>query len=234
MSSNMSSNTLIISCLFGKKFDKTYKAPLYTNCVFFTNNKNLKDEITQNGWTYVYVDFELSDDFIISSLQSKYIKFLIFLEDFSEFKKFTNIIYTDHKFNLLDNHIDKFFEIYNCNKQSSIIIRKTPGNKTNIYDEINDAKSQERYVKSMNETIQLIENKVNLGEINTSIRISNTGIIFYHNYNTILPMLQNIYNSCIQLQQPECQIFWALYSQKYLDHIHQIEFFELNPVWKCP
>jgi hypothetical protein len=69
-----------------------------------------------------------------------------------------------------------------------------------------------------------------------NIRISNTGIIFYSNINNsfITSMLHDIYNSCTTLQQPECQIFWALYSQNYLEDIKQIEFDKINPLWKAP
>ena len=75
-------NLLIISCIFGNKYTKMYKAPLNKNCIFFTNNKNIMNEIISNGWTYKYIDMELVDDYTISSVQSKYIKFLIFLKDF--------------------------------------------------------------------------------------------------------------------------------------------------------
>jgi hypothetical protein len=225
---------LIISCIFGKKFNKTYKAPLDKNCVFFTNNKALKDEIINNGWKYFYIDFELTDDSIISSLQSKYIKFLIFLKDFSEYNKFSQIIYTDHKFNLLETHIDKLLIIHNNDPKKCIIIRKTPRKKTTIYDEINEAKIQKRYLKNMNDTILFIENKLNTNQYSHNIRISNTGIIMYSNVDSIIPLLDDVYNSCIKLQQPECQIFWALFSQKYSEYINQIDFNNVNPLWKCP
>ena len=180
-------NTLIVSGIFGKRFTKTYKAPLGKNCIFFTNNESLKDEIVNNGWMYIYIDFELTDDYIVSSLQSKYIKFLIFLEKYPEFKHFSNIIHTDHKFQLLDSHIQKLQNIYNSDNTKLIVIRKT-----------------------------------------------HTGIICYNNFSQIIPMLNDIYNTCIELQQPECQVFWAVYCQKYVEYIKQIEFDEVNPLWKEP
>jgi hypothetical protein len=232
-------NLLIISCIFGKNFKKTYKAPLNKNCVFFTNNENLKHEIINNGWKYFYINFELTDDYIISSLQSKYIKFLIFLKDYPEFNKFLNIIYTDHKFKLHDIHINQFLSIQKNEPTKVIIIRKTPMLKTSIREEIACAKNQERYLKNMNATIHYIEDKIKHYQFKMNdIRISNTGIIFYNNINInnslITSMLYDIYNSCITLQQPECQIFWALYSQNYLDKIKQIEFYEINPLWQAP
>ena len=79
---------LIISCFFGTGCDIFYHAPTSKNCVFFSNNLNIKDEIISKGWKFEFINVELSTDQITGSLQSKYIKFLKFLEDFDKYKKF--------------------------------------------------------------------------------------------------------------------------------------------------
>jgi hypothetical protein len=226
-------NLLVISCIFGNKFTKVYDAPLKQNCYFFTNNCLIKNEIINKGWNYKFVNFELSCDSIVSSLQSKYIKFLIFLKDYNEFNSFKNIIYFDHKFNVLKEHIDVLKYIYTTSN-SNIIIRETPKIKLTIMDEVNDANCQERYKKNMPKTIQFINNKIKQLKISNNVRICNTGIIFYNNYEKIMPMLNKIYDACITLEQPECQIFWGVFSQKYEKYIKTIKFEELNPLWKCP
>jgi hypothetical protein len=38
-------NLLIISCIFGKQFKYVHSSPDNKNSYFFTNNKELKDEI---------------------------------------------------------------------------------------------------------------------------------------------------------------------------------------------
>ena len=63
---------MIISCIFGKKFTKYMLHQI--KIVFFTNNIDIKEEIINKGWNYVYVNKPLVND-IVSSLQSKYIKF---------------------------------------------------------------------------------------------------------------------------------------------------------------
>lgn len=47
-------------------------------------------------------------------------------------------------------------------------------------------------------------------------------------------MLNSIYNCCINHKQPECQIYWGIFSQEYKDKILSIEFNSLNPMWKAP
>jgi hypothetical protein len=226
------SNLLIISCIFGNKFLKVYPAPLLDNCYFFSNNNYLKDVVESKGWKFIFINFKLNDCSIISSLQSKYIKFLIFLNDLPLFKKYEYILYFDHKVFIKENHIDKLLD--NDNKYN-IIIRKHEAYRKTIWSEVEEAKLQERYNKNMDKTIKLINDKINKKEISENVDICNTGLILYNNYNEILPMLYDIYNTCISLEQPECQIIWAIFSQNYLDKIKLIDFYNIiDPIWMEP
>ena len=250
---------LIISCIFGKKFKKIYPAPILTaiplvavgvnelvtssKCLFFTNNPSLKKEIESKGWTPVFINMPLSDNSTVSSVQSKYIKFLQFLNNnrFKQLKeKYKQILYFDHKFYVFPQHISKLIELCNDNESNTddntnhVIIRETPTLKTSIWDEVNASKGQDRYKLGMNDTIALINNKIKNKEIQSNIRICNTGLIFYNNYTLVIPMLNQIYSACTTLMQPECQIFWAIYSQQYTDLIKTIPFPLINPLWKCP
>ena len=150
-------NLLIISCIFGKKFKYVHQSPCKKNSYFFTNNKKLKYEIINKGWNYVYVNKVLSDDYIVSSLQSKYIKFLKFLDDFPKFRNAKIIIYFDHKENVSLSTINEIKILINNNLDKSVIIRQTPTYKNNIYDEVKAAMNQNRYVKNMDKTIKFIK-----------------------------------------------------------------------------
>ena len=105
------SNILIISCIFGNKFKKVYKAPLLENCYFFSNNNNIRKEVESNDWHFIFIDFKLVDDDIICSLQSKYIKYLIFLDNFPLLKKYKQILYFDHKIFIIEQHIINLIKI---------------------------------------------------------------------------------------------------------------------------
>ena len=59
------------------------------------------------------------------------------------------------------------------------------------------------------------------------IIICATGLIIYNNYQGIKPMIQNIYDKCMEHQQPECQIYWAIFCQEYQDRIKVIPFNDL-------
>lgn len=222
---------LIISSIFGKKFKKVYDAPCEKS-FFFSNNINLKTIVEKKGWIFFYINFPLSDDIIISSLQSKYIKFLIFLKDYRDFDNYEKIIYFDHKFKVDNKWIDNIKNISKKNNTFSIIIRKTPREKNNISEEINEAINQKRYLKNIEKTKKYIQSIKNT--FNERVRICNTGLIIYNNYKDVYALMENIYEKCIEHSQPECQIYWAILSQKYEKKILKINWNELNPIWKPP
>lgn len=223
---------LIISCIFGPHFKYVYPAPVPGSSYFFTNNKTLQIEITQKGWKYVYVNFDLTNDVLTSSLQSKYIKFLRFLTDFPQFQKYEKIIYFDHKFYITKTHIDKLLS--SDFNDYSVIIRSTPSFKGSIFTEVACAKPQARYAKNINTTINFINKLIEDKKIIPNVRICNTGLIVYNQRQKVSEMLDNIYNKCIEHQQPECQIYWSIFSQKYSHMIKIIPWKCIDVLWRAP
>ena len=223
-------NLLVISCIFGNEFKSVHPSPDKKNSFFFTNNPIIKSEIINKGWNYIYVDKPISNDVIISSLQSKYIKFLSFLKDFPEFKNIKTIIYFDHKENVSFYTLNEIKLLINNNSNKSLIIRQTPIIKTNINDEINAARGQPRYVKNMNKTKEFIQHIISSGRISENVRICNTGLLIYINRYNIEELLKNVYDKCIEHEQPECQIYWSIFSQKYKNEITEIEWNDIKNI----
>ena len=229
-------NYLIISCIFGKKFNSINFSPYQKkNSYFFTNNPNLKNEIESKGWNYFYINRPLTDNYLISSLQSKYIKFLKFLDDYPLFDIVKTIIYFDHKEEVTSNTIDEINILINNNPNKSIIIRQEPirkkyGYKNNIYQEIESATHQLRYKENMELTNNFIKDMISSGQYSQNIIICNTGLLIFINRQNIINLLNEVYNKCIEHQQPECQIYWNLFSQKYLDKIKQIKWSDIKNI----
>jgi len=193
---------IVISCIFGNKFKKVFPSPDKKNSFFFTNNAEIKEEIVNKGWNYIYVNKPLSDNYIVSSLQSKYIKFLIFLKDYPEFQ----------------------------NSNKSLIIRQTPINKSTIKQEIDQAMGQPRYVKNMNKTNNFVKQMISSRIIKENVRICNTGLLIYINRDKIEELLNNVYNKCMEHEQPECQIYWSIFSQKYKNEIKEIKWTDIKNI----
>lgn len=229
----MYNNLLFISCIFGKHFKHVHPSPDNKNSYFFTNNTELKYEIINKGWNYIFVDKDLTDDHLVSSLQSKYIKFLEFLDDFPEFKNREIIIYFDHMEIVSTATVDEIQLLINKNLDKSLIIRQKPY-KTNVHQEIEEAIKQNRYAKNMNLTKKFIKNIISTEEFSEDVTVCNTGLLIYTNRHKIRELLKNVYNKCIEHQQPECQIYWSIFSQKYKNEITEIKWTDIKNQRKNP
>lgn len=77
----------------------------------------------------------------------------------------------------------------------------------------------------MEKTIDFIHAKLAHGYC-ADHRVMNTGIIAYamhENDIKIRSLCNEVYNACITLKQPECQILWCLLSQPYMSIIQVVE-----------
>lgn len=220
---------LFITCYFGTKPSGIHAAPATENCVFFSNNLDMKASAESNGWRFEYTShLPLSDNILISSLQSKYIKFLRFLDDYSNLDYSGGIIYFDHKFEVTGDHLQAML----AGSTRDIVIRNTPKLKPTIQHEIDAAMRQERYRYAMPTTIEWIERHIATGEYSAKNRIVNTGLILYRHPERARALTDQIYNACWKLAQPECQIIWAVLSQRFEGMIGRLDWEMVEPVWK--
>jgi hypothetical protein len=223
-------NLIFISCIFGEEFKYVHPSPNNKNSYFFTNNPELKDEIINKGWNYIYINMILSEDSMISSLQSKYIKFLKFLDDFPQFQNAKIIVYFDHKENVSLNTVGEIELLINNNSDKSLIIRQTPSNKTSVYHEIQAAMGQSRYVKNMDKTKNFVKNGISTKQFDENVRICNTGLLIFINREQIKELLENVYEKCMEHEQPECQIYWSIFSQKHKEKIKEINWIDIKNI----
>ena len=94
--------------LFWKKKTGIYPAPLKSDCYFFSNNLKLKNLCTSKGWKFIFINkFKITNDYRVSSLQRKYIKFLQFDKNYLDWSPSESILYFDHKLKVCQNHIVK-------------------------------------------------------------------------------------------------------------------------------
>ena len=113
-----------------------------------------------------------------------------------------------------------------------IVIRNTPTFKPTIQHEIDAAMLQNRYSYAMPETIEWVDRYIATGDYSTETRIVNTGLILYRNPDSARAMTDQVYNACWQLARPECQIIWAVLSQKFVDRIARLDWEMVKPVWR--
>ncbi|GHE89429.1 hypothetical protein [Thalassotalea profundi] len=193
------------------------------SCYFYSNNKSLKAEIIAKGWQFCFVETKVDNgESIASSLLAKKVKFLQM--DAAIYKNLNHIIYMDSR-----RISDDIANIIHMN-QKGILIRYEAKFKPTIWHEVEEAKGQDRYAKHMDITIDFINAKLSEGYCSNN-RVMNTGIIAYDmdiEGKKIRSLCDEVYSACVKLQQPECQIFWCLLSQAYIDIIQAIEGYKLK------
>jgi hypothetical protein len=227
-------NTVCISCYFGPSFSYVHPAPDSFLSYFFTNNESMKNEITKKGWYYYYVNEPQSQDILVSSIQAKKIKFLQCKEEFPFLFQGDDILYFDHKVYMKDEHVHYLRNISSNNPSSEIIIRKHENlSRKTIYDESNEAsRYMERYKRHMPETLEYIKKYINEHHLTFETTICNTGVLYYHNLMNVSLLLDKIYKATIALQQPECQVLWAVFAQEYKPFITHINFSDVIALWR--
>jgi len=193
-------------------------------CYFYSNNKRLKNEVEFKGWNFCFVESAIDNgESIASSLLAKKVKFLQ-VNDIN-FSDFEYLIYMDSR-----RIYDDIANIVRMN-QKGILIRYEAKFKPTIWHEVEEAKGQQRYVKNMDKTIDFINAKLEKNAYSPNNRVMNTGIIAYSmntNGSKIKALCNEVYDACIKLEQPECQILWCLLSQPYMNLIEIVESTELK------
>jgi hypothetical protein len=96
-----------------------------------------------------------------------------------------------------------------------------------VWDEINISLGQRRYARNMRKTIDFTNYMIANNAITDKYQICATGFIIYLNYLDVIDMLNNIYFTCLKHEQPQCQIYWSIFSQKYSNSIAIIDFEEI-------
>ena len=224
-------NISIISCYFCNSFSYVHPAPSDFTSYFFTNYSGMKNEIEKKGWIYCECNDMVSEDILVSSVQSKKIKFLQFKSEYPKLFDNRDILYIDHKIYIKNEHVYYMKKLSEENPLIEIILCKhNQTNKKTITDEIIDASNySERYRRHMPETIEFINKYLQENNLKNDTIIYLTGILYYHNVSNTAKLLYDINKLCNDFQQPECQVFFAALAQKYKKYIMPINLSDINP-----
>ena len=190
--------------------------------VFFSNNRRTLDQAGSLGWETVDLSsrFEPTDDALESSLQSKWIKFLQFVGEEGEYRRYPWIAYADHKNSLTPAAI---LRLFSRARGKAVVIRKHAQFRDNVMMEVKASMPQQRYSENMEQTIDWIQRLKSEG-YRYRARVPNTGVILWKNSAESLALANEIYESLIELRQPQCQIVWTMLSQKYRPFVRNVSY----------
>ena len=221
---------LCVTCWYGEE-TTVYGAP-HTSArkLFFTNNSSMIQTIVAAGWEPVVTrDKIFAHDTSpldplgshstkrppgigASSLQSKQIKFLQFPPGYEHLvHEHHTIVYMDHKRIVAD------MSQLMMSHTADILIRLDE-NVESINQEIRMTSFQSRYSRKMKETIAWVTEQ----DPNSQVKIMNTGVIVYNTTETVRKLCRRVFETCLSLQQPACQIVWAVLAPKYEKPPHNL------------
>jgi hypothetical protein len=226
---NTNVKPFVITGVFGIHFKQLHPAPRGFQCIVFSNNPALLPEAKTKGWEFRLVQSKgmyLSHDEKVCSIQSKYIKFLMFEKEFPDIFQGPPILYVDHKVLINEEDVSKLQKI--VSRKKAVLIRNTPRVKNAISDEVEDAMGFHRYAESMPQTLLWIEAMKTERAVSENVRIMNTGLIYYSQVPLLRDFLDEIYSVIKTLNQPECQIIWAVLSQAIEDLIQRVDWADIG------
>lgn len=230
---------LVTSCLFTDGAFALYDAPQGESLAahFFTNRPDIAEAADRQGWVPVLLPAPLGgSDSLELSLQSKYVKFLRYLDDPAlgpRFARFDQVLHVDHKFALNARHVSA---LQATRRDAAIVLRATPRLKTSVWEEVAHAERQERYLRHMPQTRAYIEAALAAG-LSAETRIANTGLILWRDRALALRLGGQVFAASSLLRQPECQIFWALLAQPFAHRIALIDWTDpavADILWRDP
>lgn len=222
---------LVVSGYFGARATDIHRAPSEGNCFFFSNNPTLDKAAAANGWNFVFMNgMPLSSEPRVASLQSKCVKFLQFDPAKLGIAGDPDILYCDHKLDVTSQHLKYIAE--NC--PTELLICNTPRVKLTIQDEIDAGSRQKRYREVMAATVQWVNHCIAAEGYRLNNRIMSTGLIYYRTMEKVRSLCDSVFHKCWDLGQPECQIIWAVLSQRYEHLITRIEWDALGSVRQGP
>jgi len=106
-------NHYVVTGLFGNDRDfGVYKAPRLSGveCLFFSNSDVIGEYAYAQGWRFIKTFHPvLANDYLESSLQSKWVKYLQFLNESPIIEECLglpkSVLYFDHKFHVTSEHV---------------------------------------------------------------------------------------------------------------------------------
>ncbi len=234
------SDLLLTSCLFTDGAFALWPAPRGPGLrpVFMTNRADIAAEAARQSWEPCLLPMPpAGPDPLALAMQSKWVKFLRPLEDPAlaplGLARHDSVLHVDHKFRLQPRHVAA---LQATAPEAEIVLRATPRTKTSVWQEIAQAERQERYLRHMPQTRAWVTAALAAG-LSAETRIANTGLILYRNPARALWLTGQVFAACTLLQQPECQIFWALLAQPFAAQIALIGWTDpavADILWKDP
>jgi hypothetical protein len=159
-------NIAFYTCFYGTTDNIAFKIPEIPTekypCYYFTNNKDMLEEIKKTKWIGIYDNKPVTEDSIESCFYGKKVK--VVPHDFKILKNYNYTIFFDSKLNninvkLVENYINKYF----IDNTYALLLCKHDFITDNVWNEFEESMNQPRYQKEKNKYISYINTQLSNG-----------------------------------------------------------------------
>jgi hypothetical protein len=220
---NLNLNLAFYTYFYGSNNNVAFKIPnipsLKYNCYYYTNNKNIFENLKDTNWIRIFVDKPTNDDLIESCMVGKHIKALP--NEYTEINNYDYLCFLDSKSNkinekFIENLIVKYFIEQNC----ALLLRQHWYISNKVWDEYNESMHQPRYVLESEKYKNYINKQIKNGLSEITKTHCATGLLIRNMKHEKINEINKIWYEHIQECGIQCQISFFFVKQFFQEYIH--------------
>ena len=212
------------TCFYGTDNNSSFKIPelpsLEYDCYYFSNNKNLLEQVKSTKWKGIYDDKPVSEDAIESCSKGKHVK--VVPQDFEVLKNYDYTCFLDSKLDKVsESFVEDFIDKYFVEQDYALLLRKHTFIDENIWSEFNESMKQDRYAKQKDQYETYIHNQISDNGLSETTDVHcQCGFLIRNMKHPKMNELNNTWFSHIKECGIQDQISFFFVKQLYTDLIH--------------
>lgn len=133
------------------------------DCYYFTNDKNIYNELLDTKWKVVFLDIPIHNCTIKDAMESKKIRCCP--HEYEELKNYDYLCWFDSKLQVFENKIEELMTDLSNDDNKIIVLSKHPyyDRFTSVWDEFHLAMGYDRYKQQKEQNEKYIKDKINRG-----------------------------------------------------------------------
>ena len=222
-------NLAFYTCFYGSNNNPAFKIPdipsLKYKCYYYTNNKDILENIKNTKWIGIYDNKPVNDELIENCMIGKHIKTTP--NAYTELQEYSYLCYLDSKLQKVDEiFIEKFIIKYFIEQNYALLLREHWYIHNDVWEEYNESMSQYRYRLESKKYRQYIQKQTDNGLSDITEHHCATGLLIRNMKHTKMIEINNTWYEHVQECGIQCQISFFFVKQLFDGYIHS---FTENP-----
>jgi hypothetical protein len=208
---------------YGSDKNKAFMIPeipsLKYACYFFTNNKQMMENLKNTKWITIYDDKPTTDDLIESCMAGKHVKVLP--HEYKELKDYSYLCFLDTKLDKVsESFVEDYIDRYFIKENYALLLREHWFISHNVWDEQHVSTGQERYRMQTDRYIQYIYKQINRGFSSHTEHHCACGFLIRNMKHEKIKEINNIWYEHILECGIQDQISFFFVKQLFMEYIY--------------